>query len=85
MTSANGSVQFSITGRDDGGTASMSRYTSVGFGSWSPDGQYLLVARGKEAARRDLWIIDIKGNVVGQVTDGPADYGMYAWGPGDRR
>lgn len=52
----------------------------VGFGVWSPDGAYLLAARGPEEFR-ELWIIDPDGRFVAPVTDEPARYDMYAWGP----
>ena len=51
---------------------------------WSPDGKYLLVARDSDAnldGPHDLWIMDIEGNYVGQVTDEPSDYGTYSWAP----
>ena len=52
----------------------------VSFGVWSPDGRYLLTARGPEEAR-DLWIIDTSGTFVAPVTHEPARYDMYAWSP----
>ena len=51
---------------------------------WSPDGMYLSVARDSDATLdgpRDLWITDLEGNYVGQVTDEPSDYGTYSWAP----
>jgi Tol biopolymer transport system component len=48
---------------------------------WSPDGTQLLVQRGAEGAR-DLWILDVSGEVVGQVTQAPGDYFGYGWGAG---
>ena len=52
----------------------------VGFGSWSPDGEYLIVGRGPEEAR-NLWIIDRNGTWIAPATREPAKYDMYAWGP----
>jgi Tol biopolymer transport system component len=49
-------------------------------GVWSPDGKYLLVQRGTDG-RGDLWIIDLEGNNVGQVTHRPSSYGTWAWAP----
>jgi hypothetical protein len=49
-------------------------------GVWSPDGRHLLVRRG-EVGRENLWIVDLEGNLVGQVTDEPATYHGYWWGP----
>ena len=37
-------------------------------GAWSPDGDYLVVRRGAED-RKDLWIMDLEGNFIGQVTE----------------
>jgi hypothetical protein len=47
---------------------------------WSPNGDYLLVWRGK-ADQRDLWIMDLEGRYVGQVTHEPSTYGTYSWAP----
>jgi Tol biopolymer transport system component len=47
---------------------------------WSPDGKYLLVQRGTDG-QGDLWIIDLVGNFVGQVTHEPSSYGVWAWSP----
>lgn len=52
----------------------------VAGGAWSPDGKYLLVLRGPDA-RHDLWIMDLEGTFIGQVTHEPSDYGVYSWAP----
>ena len=52
----------------------------VGFGAWSPDGSHLLVSRGPESAR-DLWILDLEGTFIAQVTHQPAKYDVYRWAP----
>jgi Tol biopolymer transport system component len=52
---------------------------------WSPDGKYLLVPRDGDSPsdeRRDLWIMDLDGDFIGQVTDEPSTYGTYSWAPG---
>ena len=46
---------------------------------WSPDGTQLLVQRGAEGAK-DLWILNVSGEVVGRVTQAPGDYFGYGWG-----
>jgi TolB protein len=54
---------------------------------WSPDGKYLLVTRDSDATRdgpNDLWIIDLEGNYIGQVTHEPSHYGTYSWAPTPR-
>jgi Tol biopolymer transport system component len=48
--------------------------------AWSPNGDYLLVWRGK-ADQRDLWIMDLEGRYLGQVTHEPTSYGTYSWAP----
>ena len=50
-------------------------------GTWSPDGNYLLVKRGTDG-HYDLWIMDLEGNFIGQVTHWPSNYGTYSWAPG---
>jgi hypothetical protein len=47
---------------------------------WSPDGTHFLVRRGYQT-RNDLWIMDLDGNFVWQVTHKPAAYDIYAWAP----
>lgn len=52
--------------------------------AWSPDGSHLLVRRG-ERESSDLWIIDLEGRFVWQVTHKPAAYDIYAWAPAPTR
>jgi TolB protein len=47
---------------------------------WSPEGDALLVLR-RSSEGDDLWIMDLQGNYLGQVTDEPAEYGTYSWAP----
>ena len=47
-------------------------------GVWSPDAKYLLVQRGAARAS-DLWIMDLEGTFIGQVTHEPSSYGTYGW------
>jgi Tol biopolymer transport system component len=56
----------------------------AGDGMWSPDGKYLVVLRDSDSTRdgpRDLWIMDLDGNYVGQVTHEPSDIDLYGWAP----
>lgn len=46
--------------------------------AWSPDGTHFLVRRGYQD-RNDLWVMDLEGNFVWQVTHNPAAYDIYAW------
>ena len=51
---------------------------------WSPDGRHLLVSRDSDATRdgpHDLWVIDLEGTWVSQVTHEPSSYGTYSWAP----
>ena len=51
---------------------------------WSPDGTYLLVARASGTspdAPQDLWVMDLEGQYLGQVTHEPSNYGTYSWAP----
>jgi hypothetical protein len=53
-------------------------------GVWSPDGSYLLVQRDSDKmfdGPRDLWIMDLEGTYVAQVTHAPSSYGSYSWAP----
>src|SRR6266508_4427706 len=47
-------------------------------GVWSPDGKDLLVQRGAGGVN-DLWIMDLDGTFIGQVTHEPSSYGTYSW------
>ena len=47
---------------------------------WSPDGQHLLVRRGHDDLH-DLWIMDLEGAFIAQVTKEPGKYGNYSWAP----
>jgi Tol biopolymer transport system component len=50
---------------------------------WSPDGAALLAQNDntRTGGRTDLWAMDLEGNLIGQVTHEPADYGWYGWAP----
>jgi TolB protein len=51
---------------------------------WSPDARHLLVQRDSDATvdgRSDLWILDLEGQWIGQVTHEPSSYGTYWWAP----
>ena len=64
-----GAHDLSVAGVDD-----------IGFGAWSPDGDYLLVLHGPESLR-DLWVLDLEGSFLGQVTHEPSNYAVYSWAP----
>ena len=49
-------------------------------GVWSPDAKYLLVQRGAPGAS-DLWIMDLDGTFISQVTHESSSYGTYSWAP----
>jgi TolB protein len=51
---------------------------------WSPDGEYLLAPRDSDKTNdgpRDLWIMDLEGRWIGQVTHEPSNYATYSWAP----
>jgi Tol biopolymer transport system component len=51
---------------------------------WSPDGKYLLAIRDSDKnvdGRHDLWILDLEGTWVTQVTHEPSNYSAYHWAP----
>jgi Tol biopolymer transport system component len=50
---------------------------------WSPDGTRLLftVVPGGPVKRGDLWIVDLDGTGLTQLTDTPAQYFGYSWQP----
>ena len=47
---------------------------------WSPDGKHLLIRRG-DFHKNDLWIMDLDGRLVWQVTRQPSSYDVYDWAP----
>lgn len=49
---------------------------AAGIGNESP-----CDARRGERESNDLWIIDLEGTFVWQVTHKPAAYDIYAWAP----
>ncbi|HTI30000.1 MAG TPA: hypothetical protein VL687_06555 [Methylomirabilota bacterium] len=56
----------------------------AGDGMWSPDGKYLVVLRDSDSTHdgpRDLWIMDLEGTYIGQVTHEPSDIDLYGWAP----
>jgi Tol biopolymer transport system component len=56
-------------------------------GVFSPDGKHLLVIRDSDASvdgPQDLWIMDLEGHYLGQVTHEPSKYGTYSWAPSPR-
>ena len=71
-------------GTDDTEISTVDEADEANAGVWSPDGSYLLVARDSDASvdgPQDLWIMDLEGNYISQVTDEPARYGTYSWAP----
>jgi Tol biopolymer transport system component len=50
---------------------------------WSPDGDRLLFSSvpGGPVKRGDLWIVDVDGTDLTQLTDSPAQYWGYSWQP----
>ena len=82
VTQESGSARVASLIRPDGtGLRSISDASLEGssFGPvWSADGTHFLVRRG-DHHRNDLWIMDLEGNFVWQVTHKPASHDIYAW------
>jgi TolB protein len=71
-----GSEQREISGLDEKDEANTS--------FWSPDGKYLVVNRDSDASLdgpKDIWIMDLEGRYLGQVTHAPSDISIYGWAP----
>ena len=48
--------------------------------TWSPDGTRLLIQRGTVGSR-DLWTMDLAGNVLDRISSTAATYVWYSWAP----
>jgi Tol biopolymer transport system component len=48
--------------------------------TWSPDGSRLLFQRGNDLDR-DLWTMDLDGNLIDQITHSPGIYIWFDWAP----
>ena len=71
-------------GSDDHEITPLDETDEANAAVWSPDGKYLLVPRDSDEpddGLRDLWIMDLEGHWVGQVTHEPSNYGTYSWAP----
>jgi TolB protein len=71
-------------GTDDHEITALDETDEANAAVWSPDGRYLLVPRDSDATNdgpRDLWIIDLEGTWVTQVTHEPSSYATYSWAP----
>jgi len=66
-------------GTDDHSISGEDPLDGLSVPTWSPDGRHLLVRRGNGTSF-SLWIVDLEGTFLGQVTDERADYGSLAWG-----
>ena len=71
-------------GTDDHEISALDETDEANAAVWSPDGQYLLVPRDSDKTvdgPTDLWIMDLEGRWIGQVTHEPSNYGTYSWAP----
>jgi len=75
VTRPDGSETRQVTSHSDG-------LMSVG-GVWSPDGSRLLFVRNPDGSQfnSNLWIVNVDGTDLVQVTDRPAEYWSYEWSP----
>ena len=67
-------------GTDDHEIAANDATDETAVPMWSPDGKHLLVRRGSDT-NSDLWIMDLDGTYIGQVTHEPSDYSVFSWAP----
>jgi Tol biopolymer transport system component len=52
---------------------------------WSPDGQHLLVVRDSDGQySAELWMVNVDGSGLTQITDTPAEYFSYGWSSASR-
>jgi Tol biopolymer transport system component len=71
-------------GTDDHEISAKDETDEANAAVWSPDGKYLLVPRDSDETvdgPKDLWIMDLRGTWVTQVTHEPSIYGTYSWAP----
>jgi Tol biopolymer transport system component len=71
-------------GTDDHEITALDETDEANAAVWSPDGRYLLVPRDSDPSvdgPRDLWIMDLEGRWIGQVTHEPSNYATYSWAP----
>ena len=71
-------------GTDDHEISQRDETDEANAAAWSPNGRYLLVPRDADSSvdsPRDLWIMDLTGGWVSQVTHEPSNYGNYSWAP----
>ncbi len=71
-------------GTDDHEITALIETDEANAAVWSPDGKYLLVPRDSDKTvdgPKDLWIMDLEGRWIGQVTHEPSNYGTYSWAP----
>jgi Tol biopolymer transport system component len=67
-------------GRDQKEISAKGGSDEVSRSMWSPTGDALVVRRGVDAVH-DLWIMDLEGRCIGQVTHEPSDYAWFSWAP----
>ena len=53
----------------------------VEYPAWSPDAKRIAFMGGDSAAEYDIWIVDVDGTDLVQVTDSPGPDGWPAWSP----
>ena len=71
-------------GSDDHEITALDETDEANAAVWSPDGKDLLVPRDSDSSLdgpRDLWIMDLEGHWIGQVTHEPSNYATYSWAP----
>jgi TolB protein len=57
----------------------------VEYPAWSPDGRRIAFMGGDSPSEYDIWVIDVDGTNLVQLTDSPGPDGWPAWSPDGRR
>jgi TolB protein len=57
----------------------------VEYPTWSPDSKRIAFMGGVSAAEYDIWLVDVDGSNLIQLTDSPGPDGWPAWSPDGKR
>jgi Tol biopolymer transport system component len=57
----------------------------VEYPAWSPDGKQIAFMGGDSATEYDIWVVDVDGTKLLQLTDSPGPDGWPAWSPDGAR
>jgi Tol biopolymer transport system component len=57
----------------------------VEYPAWSPDGTRIAFMGGTSSAEYDIWVVDVEGTNLVQITDSPGPDGWPSWSPDGTR